>query len=78
MYREIMLRNKSIFQISPLVCLSSISICNLLIDLPSYNKRNVSFNYVYQWTLVIMNSKEELLQEKAIVVARHHLPYLFG
>jgi hypothetical protein len=37
MYREIMLRNKSIFQISTLICLSSISICNLLIDLPSYN-----------------------------------------
>jgi hypothetical protein len=31
-----MLRNKSIFQISTLICLSSISICNLLIDLPSY------------------------------------------
>jgi hypothetical protein len=30
MYREIMLRNKSICQISTLVCLSSISICNLL------------------------------------------------
>jgi hypothetical protein len=30
------LRNKSIFQISTLICLSSISICNLLIDLPSY------------------------------------------
>jgi hypothetical protein len=36
MYREIMLRNKSIFQISTLIWLSSISICNLLIDLPSY------------------------------------------
>jgi hypothetical protein len=35
MYREIMLRNKSIFQISTLVCLSSISICDLLIDLPT-------------------------------------------
>jgi hypothetical protein len=35
-YREIMLRSKSIFQISTLICLSSISICNLLIDLPSY------------------------------------------
>jgi hypothetical protein len=34
MYMEIMLRNKSIFQISILVCLSSTSICNLLIDLP--------------------------------------------
>jgi hypothetical protein len=33
---EIMLRNKSIFQISTLVCLCSISICNLLIDLPTY------------------------------------------
>jgi hypothetical protein len=33
-YREIMLRNKSIFQISTLICLSSISIRNLLIDLP--------------------------------------------
>jgi hypothetical protein len=31
-----MLRNKSNFQISTLICLSSISICNLLIDLPSY------------------------------------------
>jgi hypothetical protein len=30
------LRNKSIFQISTLICLSSISICNLLIDLPTY------------------------------------------
>jgi hypothetical protein len=30
------LRNKSIFQISTLVYFSSISICNLLIDLPSY------------------------------------------
>jgi hypothetical protein len=36
MYREIMLRNKSIFQVSTLTCLSSISICNLLIDLASY------------------------------------------
>jgi hypothetical protein len=36
MYREIMLRNKSVFQISTLICLSSISICNLLIDLPLY------------------------------------------
>jgi hypothetical protein len=27
--------NKSIFQISTLVCLSSVSICNLLIELPS-------------------------------------------
>jgi hypothetical protein len=36
MYREIMLRNKSNFQISTLVCLSSIYICNLLIDLPAY------------------------------------------
>jgi hypothetical protein len=36
MYREIMLRNKSVFQISTLVCFSSISICKLLIDLPSY------------------------------------------
>jgi hypothetical protein len=35
MYREIMLRNKSIFQIRALICLSSISICNLLIDLPT-------------------------------------------
>jgi hypothetical protein len=35
MYKEIMLRNKSIFQISTLV-LSSISISNLLIDLPTY------------------------------------------
>jgi hypothetical protein len=35
MYREIILRNKSIFQIRTLVCLSSISICNLLIDLPT-------------------------------------------
>jgi hypothetical protein len=34
MYMEIILRNRSIFQISTLVCLSSISICNLLIDLP--------------------------------------------
>jgi hypothetical protein len=34
MYREIMLRNKHIFQINTLVCLSSISICNLLINLP--------------------------------------------
>jgi hypothetical protein len=34
------LRNKSIFQISTLVCLSSISICNLLTDLPTYNTRN--------------------------------------
>jgi hypothetical protein len=29
MYREIMLRNKSIFQISTLICLSSISILSL-------------------------------------------------
>jgi hypothetical protein len=36
MYREIMLRNKSIFHISTLICLSSISICNLLTDLPLY------------------------------------------
>jgi hypothetical protein len=31
------LRNKSIFQISSLICLSSISICKLLIDLLKYN-----------------------------------------
>jgi hypothetical protein len=31
-----MLRNKRIFQISTLICLSSISICNLLIDLPTH------------------------------------------
>jgi hypothetical protein len=37
MYRKIMLRNKSIFQISTLICLSSISICNLHIDLLMYN-----------------------------------------
>jgi hypothetical protein len=36
MYRTIMLRDKSIFQISTLICLSSMSICNLHIDLPSY------------------------------------------
>jgi hypothetical protein len=36
MYRKIMFRIKSIFQISILICLSSISICNLLTDLPSY------------------------------------------
>jgi hypothetical protein len=36
MYMEIMLRNKSLFQISTLICLSSISICNLLIHLPTY------------------------------------------
>jgi hypothetical protein len=41
MYREIMLRNKSIFQISTLIYLSSISICNLLIDLPSYVKKKL-------------------------------------
>jgi hypothetical protein len=35
-YREIMLRNRSIFQISTLVCLSPVSICNLFIDLTSY------------------------------------------
>jgi hypothetical protein len=34
--REIMLRNKSIFKISTLICLSSISICNLPIDLAAY------------------------------------------
>jgi hypothetical protein len=31
-----MLKNKSIFQISTLVCLSSVSICNLLIELLTY------------------------------------------
>jgi hypothetical protein len=36
MYREIMLRHKSIFQISTIICLSSISICNLLIDLDQH------------------------------------------
>jgi hypothetical protein len=41
-----MLRNKSIFQISTLICLSSISICNLLIDLPSYNRYNVTNIYI--------------------------------
>jgi hypothetical protein len=43
-----MLRNKSIFQISTLVCLSSISICNLLIDLHTYKEivaRNVHEQY---------------------------------
>jgi hypothetical protein len=35
-----MLRNKSIFEISTLVCLSSVSICNLLIDLPMYVESN--------------------------------------
>jgi hypothetical protein len=33
-----MLRNKSIFQISTLIGLTSISVCNLLIDLPAYIK----------------------------------------
>jgi hypothetical protein len=37
MYREIMLRNESIFQISTFICVSSTSICNLLIDWPTYN-----------------------------------------
>jgi hypothetical protein len=36
--------NKSIFQISTLVCLSSISICNLLIDLPLYD---VNFTLIF-------------------------------
>jgi hypothetical protein len=47
MYREIMLRNKSIFQISTLLCLSSISICNLRIDLPMYKQLILmSFHYI--------------------------------
>jgi hypothetical protein len=40
MYREIMLSNKSIFQISTLICLNSISICNLIIDLPTCTNLN--------------------------------------
>jgi hypothetical protein len=36
MYREIMSRKKDIFQICTLICLSSISICILFIDLPTY------------------------------------------
>jgi hypothetical protein len=44
MHREIMLRNKSIFQISNLVCLISISICNSLIDLPTYLILTLDFN----------------------------------
>jgi hypothetical protein len=40
-----MLQNKSIFQISTLICLSSISICNLLIDLSTYV-------YIYMYGLV--------------------------
>jgi hypothetical protein len=36
-----MLRNESIFEISTLICLSSISICNLLIDLPMYKFTSV-------------------------------------
>jgi hypothetical protein len=40
-----MLRNKSIFQISSLICLRSISICNLLIDLPtSFTGKNKEKN----------------------------------
>jgi hypothetical protein len=37
------LRNKSIFQISTLVCLSSISICNLPVDLPTYKMKSFKF-----------------------------------
>jgi hypothetical protein len=39
-----MLRNKGLFQISTLVCLISISICNLFIDLPMYNASTLSRN----------------------------------
>jgi hypothetical protein len=41
-----MLRNKSIFQISTLICLSSISICNLLINLPMYLKNKILDNHL--------------------------------
>jgi hypothetical protein len=46
MYREIMLRNKSIFHISTLIWLNSISICNLLIDLPTYLGSSIISSYV--------------------------------
>jgi hypothetical protein len=36
MYRETMLKNESIFQISTLLYLISTPICNLFIDLPMY------------------------------------------
>jgi hypothetical protein len=48
-----MLRNKSIFQISTLICLTSISIYNLLIDLPSYISKvgRVLNMQTCRWTL---------------------------
>jgi hypothetical protein len=67
MYREIMLRNNIIFQISTLVCLSSISICNLLIDLPTYLISPVTFNVcllflLYFLRLLTLSTPKLLLQ----------------
>jgi hypothetical protein len=59
MYRKIMLRNKSIFQISTLVCLSCISISNLLIDLSTYLRGNfVRSTACYNIYDVICSSSE--------------------
>ncbi|PNF21428.1 hypothetical protein B7P43_G14100, partial [Cryptotermes secundus] len=53
MYREIMLKNKSTFQISTLIFLSSISICNLIIALPSY----ISNKSLQEWlgNIIMLN-----------------------
>jgi hypothetical protein len=60
-----MLRNKSIFQISTFICLSSISICNLLIDLRinmahlPFRKVIVHFGLPNFWNLpTVRHSKE--------------------
>jgi hypothetical protein len=60
-----MLRNKSIFQISTLIYLSSISICNLLIDLPSYI--NKILKNAKPWTSMVCHSVEEEEEEEEYV-----------
>jgi hypothetical protein len=56
-----MLRNESIFQNSTLICLSSISICNLLIDLPTYIRYKTLYK-VWHGDVLLRLAKEQIRQ----------------
>jgi hypothetical protein len=61
MYREIMLRNKSIFQIGTFIYLSSTSICNLLIETNAENQeiqRRINYaNGIYLSFMYVFKSQ---------------------
>jgi hypothetical protein len=61
MYKEIMLRNVGIFQISTLVCLSSITICNLLIDLRISHKEGVNSEDKKETDIIVFENMERRL-----------------